>query len=153
RVGEHLAVLGGEQARKVLSMRVEELADPEEELGPPCDRERAPRRERFFRGLDGGVDLLDRREIDRAGLHAGGRVEDDAAAPGLAFADRAADPVVDRPGGGRGVDELGHPGKGSVAGVEAPLLELAEEPGLWLPPEPTHDVVLADGWCLVTYGR
>jgi GNAT superfamily N-acetyltransferase len=40
-----------------------------------------------------------------------------------------------------------------VAGVEAPLLELAEEPGLWLPPEPTHDVVLADGWCLVTYGR
>jgi GNAT superfamily N-acetyltransferase len=40
-----------------------------------------------------------------------------------------------------------------VAGVEAPLLELAEEPGLWLPPEPTHDVVFADGYCLVTYGR
>jgi GNAT superfamily N-acetyltransferase len=40
-----------------------------------------------------------------------------------------------------------------VARVEARLLELAEEPGLWLPPEPTHDVVVADGWCLVTYGR
>jgi GNAT superfamily N-acetyltransferase len=40
-----------------------------------------------------------------------------------------------------------------VAGVDAPLLELAEEPGLWLPPEPTHDVVFADGYCLVTYVR
>jgi ribosomal protein S18 acetylase RimI-like enzyme len=40
-----------------------------------------------------------------------------------------------------------------VAEVEAPLLELAEEPGLWLPPKPTHDVVVADGYCLVTYGR
>jgi hypothetical protein len=40
-----------------------------------------------------------------------------------------------------------------VARVEATLLELAEEPGLWLPPEPTHDVVYADGYCVVTYGR
>ena len=40
-----------------------------------------------------------------------------------------------------------------MAGVDAPLLELAEEPGLWLPPEPMHDVVVADGYCLVTYGR
>jgi GNAT superfamily N-acetyltransferase len=40
-----------------------------------------------------------------------------------------------------------------VARVEATLLELAEEPGLWLPPEPTHDVVVADGYCVVTYGR
>ena len=40
-----------------------------------------------------------------------------------------------------------------MAALEATLLELAEEPGLWLPPEPTHDVVLADAYCLVTYGR
>ncbi|HEY3920690.1 MAG TPA: GNAT family N-acetyltransferase, partial [Gaiellaceae bacterium] len=33
------------------------------------------------------------------------------------------------------------------------LLELAEEPGLWLPPEPKHDVVLGDGYCVVSYGR
>ena len=32
------------------------------------------------------------------------------------------------------------------------LLELAEEPGLWLPPEPTHDIVVADGYCVVFYG-
>jgi GNAT superfamily N-acetyltransferase len=40
-----------------------------------------------------------------------------------------------------------------VAGVQATLLELAEEPGLWLPPEPSHDVVVADGFCVVVYGR
>jgi GNAT superfamily N-acetyltransferase len=40
-----------------------------------------------------------------------------------------------------------------VARVEATLLELAEEPGLWLPPEPSRDVVLADGYAVVTYGR
>ena len=37
--------------------------------------------------------------------------------------------------------------------VDGTLLELAEEPGLWLPPEPSHAVVRADGFCLVTYGR
>jgi GNAT superfamily N-acetyltransferase len=37
--------------------------------------------------------------------------------------------------------------------VASTLLELAEEPGLWLPPEPGHDVVLADGYCVVFYGR
>ena len=35
----------------------------------------------------------------------------------------------------------------------ATLLELAEEPGLWLPPEPSRDVVYADGYCVVFYGR
>jgi len=33
------------------------------------------------------------------------------------------------------------------------LLELAEEPGLWLPPEPTRRVVVGDGYSVVTYGR
>jgi GNAT superfamily N-acetyltransferase len=37
--------------------------------------------------------------------------------------------------------------------MDATLLELAEEPGLWLPPEPSQDVVRADGYCVVTYGR
>jgi hypothetical protein len=41
-----------------------------------------------------------------------------------------------------------------VASVShASLLELAEEPGLWLPPEPSQDVVFADGYCVVVYGR
>ena len=38
-------------------------------------------------------------------------------------------------------------------GVDGTLLELAEEPGLWLPPEPSRDVVFADGYCVVVYGR
>ena len=37
--------------------------------------------------------------------------------------------------------------------MDATLLELAEEPGLWLPPEPSHDVVVADGYCVAFYGR
>jgi GNAT superfamily N-acetyltransferase len=37
--------------------------------------------------------------------------------------------------------------------VDGTLLELAEEPGLWLPPEPSRDVVAADGYSLVCYGR
>jgi len=35
----------------------------------------------------------------------------------------------------------------------ASLLELAEEPGLWLPPEPGRDVVRAPGYVVVFYGR
>jgi len=40
-----------------------------------------------------------------------------------------------------------------VVSVDATLVELAEEPGLWLPPEPSSDVVIADGYCVVTFGR
>jgi hypothetical protein len=37
--------------------------------------------------------------------------------------------------------------------MDSTLLELAEEPGLWLPPEPGSDVVVADGYCVVVFGR
>ena len=37
--------------------------------------------------------------------------------------------------------------------MDATLLELAEEPGLWLPPEPSRDVVSAEGYWVVVYGR
>jgi len=40
-----------------------------------------------------------------------------------------------------------------VAGVLTTLLELAEEPGLWLPREPGTDLVVAGGYCVVVYGR
>ena len=58
RVGEHLAVLGGEDPREVLSVRVEELADREEELGALRERRRAPRLERLGGVLDRRGDLL-----------------------------------------------------------------------------------------------
>src|SRR5205814_8471109 len=63
RVREHLAVLGREQAGEILTMRVEELADAEEELGAPPQRERTPLRESTLRGLDSSVALLSRRKV------------------------------------------------------------------------------------------
>ena len=47
RVGEHLAVLGGQELRDLLALLVEELADREEELGALRERERAPGGERL----------------------------------------------------------------------------------------------------------
>ena len=60
----------------------------------------APGGERLLRGLDGGVDLLDRREVDLAGLAAGRRVVDRAAAAGAALDPAAADPVREPARGG-----------------------------------------------------
>ena len=37
--------------------------------------------------------------------------------------------------------------------VNEQLLELAEEPGLWLPPEPKLRIERRDGFALVLYGR
>ena len=96
RVGGHLAVLEREQPRDVLAVRVEELPDPEEELGALRERERAPGGERGLRGLHRAVDLLDGREVDGARLLAGRRVVDRAAAARLAGDGLPADPVVDR---------------------------------------------------------
>ncbi len=33
------------------------------------------------------------------------------------------------------------------------LLELAEEPGLWIVPDPADETILGDGYCLVSWGR
>ena len=41
----------------------------------------------------------------------------------------------------------------TVPGVHESLLELAEEPGLWLPPEPSRKVFAGDGYSVVTSGR
>ena len=76
-------------------LRVEELADAEEQLGALRERHRAPGRERLLRALHRRVDLLDRREIDRPALHAGRRVEDRPAATRRPVDARAADPVGD----------------------------------------------------------
>ncbi len=88
-------MLRGEEAGDVLAARVDELADPEHDLRPPRERERAPGRERGLRRGHRPVDLLDRGEVDLAGLPSGGRVVDGAAAAGLSGHAPAADPVVD----------------------------------------------------------
>jgi GNAT superfamily N-acetyltransferase len=33
--------------------------------------------------------------------------------------------------------------------MDSTLIELAEEPGLWLPPDPSHDVIVGDGFSMV----
>lgn len=36
--------------------------------------------------------------------------------------------------------------------MDSTLIELAEEPGLWIPQDPTSDTIVADGYCIVTWG-
>src|SRR5207248_2001688 len=94
-VREHLAVLGGQELGDLGPVPVDEVADAEEELRAAGERERTPLRKGPLRGLDGAIDLLDRREVDLGGLLAGRRVVDRPAAPGLTCYARSADPVVD----------------------------------------------------------
>ena len=112
RVGEHLAVLGGEDPRDLVAAVVDELANSEEELRAARERHRAPGREGRLGGRDGGADLLGRGEVDLGLLLAGRGVVDGAAAPRRAGDGPAADPVADALQacallGGRG-RELGH---------------------------------------------
>ncbi len=37
--------------------------------------------------------------------------------------------------------------------MRSTLIELAEEPGLWIPPDPTSDTILGDGYCIITWGK
>ena len=73
-VGEHLAVLGGQQRRDFLAVRVDELSHPEHHFGASRQRRRSPLRERRLRCGHRSIDLCDRCEIDRRGLLPGGRV-------------------------------------------------------------------------------
>ena len=110
RVGRHLAVLGGEERRDVLAMLVDQLADAEQDLGAPRRAtSRATRGNAAFAAATACVDLLDGREVDRAGLPAGRRVVDRAAAAGRPGDCHPADPVVDRLDGGRRLlQRVGH---------------------------------------------
>ena len=106
-VREDFAVLANEDLGHVVPPLVEQLADAEEELRPLGQRGAAPGGEGFARGLDGGVNLLDAREVDGPGLAAGRRVVDRAAAAGTALHPASPDPVRD-PGRSGRVDGLGH---------------------------------------------
>ena len=94
--------------RDFLAVLVDELADREEELGPLRERDRAPGLEGLLRGLNRGVDLLDRREVELARLPAGRRVVDGARAPRGSGDAAAADPVADLLDGWRCFDRLCH---------------------------------------------
>ena len=94
-VGEHLAVLGGQDPGDLLATVVDELANPEQELGALRQRDGAPGGERRLRRLHGRIDLLHGGEVDLAGLASQRRVVDGPAAAGRAGHALAADPVGD----------------------------------------------------------
>src|SRR5205823_358363 len=95
RVGEDLAVLGGEDLREVLAVLVHELPDAEEDLGAAGERDRAPGRERLLRGLDSLVDLLGAGKVDLTGLGSTRRVVDRAVSTRRSCGRCAADPMGD----------------------------------------------------------
>ena len=110
RVGEDLAVLAREDLGHLLAPRVRASSRMRKKSSArfASDVSRQAGKA-VLRRLDGGVHLLDRREVDGAGLAAGRRVVDRAAAAGAALDAAAADPVRDARDGGR-VDRLGHVG-------------------------------------------
>ena len=73
---QDLAVLGGDQPGQVVTVRVGQLAEGEQDPAPCRERGVPPRPERLGGRLDGVVDVLDRGENDLGGLLAGRRVED-----------------------------------------------------------------------------
>ncbi len=108
RVRKNLAVLAREVLCDLLTPRMEELTNREEELGPLRERQRPPRGQCLPRGLDRQVDLLHRREIDRARLLTRRRVEHRPCAARPTRVGRSRDPVVDRLDGAGCVDDVGH---------------------------------------------
>src|SRR5260370_7552241 len=67
-IGQHLAVLGGEDARDVLAMLVEQLAHAKQDLRAPRQRGRAPGRERLLGRPDSFRDLPHRPQANPPGL-------------------------------------------------------------------------------------
>src|SRR5690606_28525262 len=94
RVTVHLAVLGRDQRRQLVAVRVHELAEPEQHLRPLDERGVAPGGEGRRGGGDGRVHGGDGAQPDGAADLAGGRVEDLGGA-GVAVDESSADPVLD----------------------------------------------------------
>ena len=96
RVGEHLAVLRRQQLRDLLATLVRRARGSAKKSSARFASDTARHvANACLRRLDGGVDLLDRREVDRAGLTAGRGVVDGAAAARLPGDAAPADPVAD----------------------------------------------------------
>ena len=107
RVREHLAVLRREDGRDVGLAGLEQLADPEHDLGPLGQRRRAPGRERLLGGLDRLVQLGGVGEVHLVRLLAGGGVVHGPSPSRLAGHVLAADVVADALHGGSFRDDRG----------------------------------------------
>jgi hypothetical protein len=80
-VGQHLAVLGGDERGDLLAVGVDELAHVEHDLGPPTETRRPPPDCGCLGGGNGGVDLGDAGEVDARRLLPRCRVEHPARTP------------------------------------------------------------------------
>ena len=88
-------MLRRQELRDVRAMPIDELAEPEHDLGAFRERRFAPRGQRIRSNLDGAVDLLNAREVDLVRLDAGGGIEHGPASPGLAQHDLPTDVMTD----------------------------------------------------------
>ena len=95
RVGEHLAVLGGDDGGQLLLAGVEQLAEREEDRGALGDRGVAPGGEGRAGGLDDGARVGDVGQRDLAGHLAGGGVGDGGGPVAAAGEVLATGPVTD----------------------------------------------------------
>ena len=95
RVRQDFAVLSSDDAGKLVLIRFEQLAEGEEDAGPPSERNLSPFDERPMRGCDRAVYILGRGKRNlRRGL-AGGRVVNIAQAFGSTGRFSTVDPVTD----------------------------------------------------------
>jgi len=94
-VGGHLAVLCGEEGRDLLTVRVDQLAHAEEDLGSLRQAGGSPFRGSGFGDGDGAIDLVDAGEVDGGRLLTGGRVVDGGGVARSALDDTTVDPVTD----------------------------------------------------------
>ena len=96
RVGRDLAVLGGQQRRDLVAVRVDQVPDPEEDLGPLRERRRPPGRERTASARPRRRrPPRPSRSRPRVASRAGRRVVDRTASARRALDCAPADPVVD----------------------------------------------------------
>ena len=96
-----LAVLRGQQRGDVRPVRLDQVPDPEHDVGALGERGRPPGREGRLGRRDGRVDVRARREVDVLRQTTGGRVVDRTFPARGAGHDPPADPVADPAGLGR----------------------------------------------------
>jgi hypothetical protein len=94
-VGEHLAVLGGDERRDLLAVPVDEFAQVEEHLGPLGQRSGAPAEICLLGARHRRVNVGCGGQVHEGRLLAEGRVEDRALAARRARHDPTADPMAD----------------------------------------------------------
>jgi hypothetical protein len=104
RVGEDLAVLGGDHRGQRVAVLLQQLEELQHHASAPQRRQVGPGRKGRARGLHGGIDLFDRGERDLARDVAGRRVVDRLAAPALAGDAAPVDEMTDF---GRGGEAFG----------------------------------------------